>query len=127
MNSLPFTTVMLIVNIVIAVSTTATAALVIINMIIDHRKKLDNYERAVTEGYVYDSAVKTFADMCSRFILTSMNRHTDGKSYEYGFHKVVRDYNISNPKEFLKFVTDHQAKFDEPVTFDQLKYLLKLK
>lgn len=122
-----FDTVMLIVNIVIAVSTTATAALVIIKMVADRREKLDNYERAVTEGYVYDSGVKTFVDMCSRFLLTSIIRHNDGKSYECGFHKVVRDYNISNPKEFLKFVTDHQAKFDEPVTFDQLKYLLKLK
>ena len=127
MNAPTIDTVMLIVNIVIAVSTTATASLVIINIITDRRKKLDNYERAVTEGYVYDSGVKTFEDMCSRFILYSINRHSDGKSYEYGFHKVVRDYNISNPKEFLKFVTDHQVEFDEQVTFDQLKYLLKLK
>lgn len=127
MNSPSFDIVMLIVNIVIAVSTTATAALVIIKMVADRRAKLDKYERAVTEGDVYDSGVKTFADMCHRFILTSIARHTDGKSYEYGFHKVVRDYNISNPKEFLKFVTDHQAEYDDPFIFDQVKYLLKLK
>lgn len=127
MNSPDFNTVMFIVNIVIAVSTTATAVLVIIKMVSDRRAKLDKYERAVTEGYVYDSGVKTLADMCSRFILNSIMRHNDGTSCKYGFHKVVRDYNISNPKEFLKFVIDRQVKFDEQVTFDQLKYLLKLK
>lgn len=103
------------------------AASVFIDMRADRRAKLDKYERAVTEGYVYDSGVKTFADMCHRFILTSIARHTDGKSYEYGFHKVVRDYNISNPKEFLKFVIDHQAESGDPFTFDQVKYLLRLK
>ena len=127
MNSPTFDIVMLIVNIVIAISTAATAALVIIKMIADRREKLDKYERAVTEGDVYDSGVKTFADMCHRFILTSITRHTDGKSYEYGFHKVVRDYNISNPKEFLKFVVSHQAEVDDPFTFDQVTDLLKLK
>ena len=127
MNSPEFDIFMLIVNIVIAVSTTATAILVIIKMVADRRAKLDKYERAVTEGYVYDSGVKTFADMCHRFLLTSITRHTDGKSYEYGFHKVVRDYNISNPKEFLKFVIDHQAKSDDPFTFDGTQHLLKLK
>lgn len=127
MNSPEFDIVMLIVNIVIAISTTVAAALVIIKMLADRREKLDKYERAVTEGYVYDSGVKTFADMCSRFILTSITRHTDGKSYEYGFHKVVRDSNISNPKEFLNFVIEHQAESNDPFTFDQVKYLLKLK
>lgn len=118
---------MLIVNIVIAISTTATAALVIIKMIANRREKLGKYERAVTEGDVYDSGVKTFADMCHRFILTSITRHNDGKSYEYGFHKVVHDYNISNPKEFLKFVVNHQAEVDDPFTFDEVTVLLKLK
>lgn len=127
MNSLAFNIVMLIVNIVIAVSTTAAAVLVIIKRRTDRREKLDNYERAVIEGYVYDSGVKTFADMCHRFILTSIAAHTDGKSGEYGFHKVVRDYNISNPKEFLKFVIDHQEESDDPFTFGQVKHLLKLK
>lgn len=127
MNSPTFSIIMLIVNIVIAVSTTAAAVLVIIKMRTDRREKLDNYERAVTEGYVYDSGIKTFADMCHRFILTSITRHTDGKSSEYGFHKIVRDYNISNPKEFLKFVIDRQPDSDYSVTFDQVTYLLKLK
>jgi len=127
MNSQEFDIVVLIVNIVIALSTTATAILVIIKMFADRRGKLDKYERAVTEGYVYDNGVKTFEDMCRRFILTSITRHNDGKSYEYGFHKVVRDYNIANPKEFLKFVIDHQPKSDDSFTFDQVQYLLRLK
>ena len=127
MNLPDFDTVMLIVNIVIAVSTTATAVLVIIKMVADRRAKLDKYERAVTEGYVYDSGVKTLADMCRRFILNSIMRHNDGTSCKYGFHKVVRDYNISNPKDFLKFVINHQAKSDDLSTFDELKHLLKLK
>lgn len=127
MNSPTFNIVMLIVNIVIATSTTATAALVIIKMIIDHRTKNDKYERAVTEGYVYDSDVKTFTDMCHRFIFNSIMCHDDGTSSEYGFHKVVRNYSISNPKEFLKFVIAHQGKTDDPFRFDQVNYLLKLK
>jgi hypothetical protein len=127
MNSQYLELGMSLVSIVTAVSTTATAILIIIKMAADRRAKRDKYERAVTEGYVYGRDVNSFPDMCRSFILYSIARHSDGKSCEYGFHKVVHDYSIDNPKEFLEFVINHQPKSEDRYTFDELKFLLKLK
>lgn len=118
---------MFIVNIVIAISTTAAAIMAIIQKITAHKEKIELYAQAVREGYAYDSSIKTLADMCSMFILRSITRHNDGQSYEYGFHKVVREHHIINRKDFLEFVIRNQRKNGDTWSFDEVQCLLKLK